>query len=199
MHVHLLSIVLAVLAGTIMGTASTSEAKARPAARGPGENMMPFNTTMPDGTVKVVWLHDGFQPVRPLDPGYQLSRRLAWHPGTEDDECGPSTFEDITSTGSAHVGDCQVVINQMLASPGYWYAYQSVDFPANDDWCRIAFHETVSIYSVSYLLISPHPACLCSEELTWRRTAVRLRHPHTGLGRHQDGNNRHRRPHERGY
>lgn len=76
---------------------------------GPGPNMVPFNTTMPDGSVEVVWLHEAFQPVAgPVQEPRRIEERLKWNPNGTPNQCGDSTFVDRTTTGSPAQIDCEV-------------------------------------------------------------------------------------------
>ncbi|KAI4595811.1 hypothetical protein KJ359_006448 [Pestalotiopsis sp. 9143b] len=108
---------------------------------GPGPNMVPFNTTMPDGSVEVVWLHEAFQPVAgPVQEPRRIEERLKWNPNGTPNQCGDSTFVDRTTTGSPAQIDCMAIVNQMIGGPGYWQLLQGGDLHANGDYCRVAYH-----------------------------------------------------------
>ncbi|ETS74746.1 hypothetical protein PFICI_13230 [Pestalotiopsis fici W106-1] len=132
---NLLSVVAAML-GMVRGAPTSSAATTLAVTDG----MVPVNTTMPDGTVKVVWLHKAFQPVAGPAQASHLEGRMKWNPNGNPNQCGESTFTDMTTLGSPDQGDCQVIINQMVSGPGYWQLLQGGDLHANGDWCRVAYH-----------------------------------------------------------
>jgi hypothetical protein len=78
------------------------------ATGGPGSDMIPHNTTMPDGSAQIVWIHEGLKPVEGPSPDPGLDRRLKWNPKGTPNQCGDTTYEDMTTLGSPDQLDCQV-------------------------------------------------------------------------------------------
>lgn len=106
-----LSMVAAML-GTVNGFQTTRGA-ATAGLTAATDGMVPVNTTMPDGSVKVVWLHEAFQRVAgPVQDSAHLEGRMKWNANGTPNQCGESSFVDKTTTGSPNQDDCQVSNNQ---------------------------------------------------------------------------------------
>ncbi|KAI1868502.1 uncharacterized protein JN550_006418 [Neoarthrinium moseri] len=142
---HTMSLLAILLASIAMGAPTSPDVQPSFHSNGPDPGMVPYNTTMPDGTVQTVWLHKNFSPVDQSSApstAPDLERRIVFHGGSDTNKCGESTFIDKTTLGSANQIDCSAVINQMKGGPGWFAIFQGADLPDNKDWCRVAYHDT---------------------------------------------------------